>query len=489
MYGIRDVKTSAHKIFFGGKRNKMSGMIAVVALLLIGAMSFIACPTDAGDGDKGTPTPPPPPPPETSVYKSIYSGETADGVESTPWDGNVDTETVDGRTSGKAFAFTSTASWGGFSFQTDEFLDFAAYDALSYWVKSPDGAVIETGFAGDNANAAGWEVKYKGNDNTGLVVGTEWQRVIVPVPAIQTPELKQSIFVLGEGLFGKTVHIDDIELIKTSKTLKSITIPAGEPIAQYPAETEISSVISGIKAVYTVDGVDVTLYGESLFSKWYTPEYDVTGDATLSADSSKVVPEEGGNAFALTVSFGGKTGTLNGTISETAFVSLGDFSGRTGDLNDTVDNVPGPNATAGYWAAGDSWAAFQVKGGRNAACFINGTNYCGIGRSNQTWDISELTSVSLLMYADSDDTSIIGTTYRFGVDVGDPDNGGTTYFYDITTTEAMNKSWVKVTIPLSNFKDEGNNALSSNTINGWRVVRPVANAGGLIALADIIVSE
>ena len=422
---------------------------------------------------------------DNSVVHSIYSGETKPGAALAIWEGggNGDTETVDGRSGGYALRFTSAADWGGFSFNLNAGLNFNNFDALSFWVKSPDGAVIETGFASGE-----WEVGYKGEENTGIVVGTDWQRVVVPVPVNRTVAgITQAFFVNGNGLFGKTIHVDDIELIRVETTLNSVEIDssgADEPILPYPSKTPVTSLFTPALAEYTVDGVDVTLRGGFL-QKWLEFQYDITGDAVL--DGFDIVPKADGETFTLTVSFDGKSKQINGTINSKQLLALADFTYMAGDIG---------AAGSGYWA--NSWWASVVEiGGRKGAAHIVGMNSRGIGRRDQAWDLSGYGSVAFSIYAntaDGDNPSVIGTVYRFGLITGNVDNegagDGTVYYApDISVTAEMNGNWVKITIPLSEFEDGEGNPLPLNpTINGWRFVG-AENAGGVIYIDNIYAEE
>ena len=266
--------------------------------------------------------------PTNRVY-NIYSGGVVDGVTPHNW-GNgqsIDFETIPGRSGGNAIRFTAgtAVDWCGLSFEVEEGINFNTFDALSYWVKSPDGAVFRSGFGGDDQNALGWEVSFSGNSNTGIAAGAEWQRVIIPIPnRINVSSQKQAIFIIG--LPGKTVHVDDIELIAVSRNVTGITIPS---VTTVPPETSVSinSLIGHFKVDYSVDSTAVSLInGQVNLIKWFEG-IDFTVGGSASKVGENIVTGAAGGSFTVSVSLGGQTSnTLTGSIVMPSSRIIEDFS-------------------------------------------------------------------------------------------------------------------------------------------------------------------
>ncbi|GHV87709.1 hypothetical protein AGMMS50267_00690 [Spirochaetia bacterium] len=229
-------------------------------------------------------------------------------------------------------------------------INLAAVNALSFWVKSPDGVILDTVGFGDVAGDVDYRVRYRGEDNlSGIAVGTEWQQIIVPLPGNPASEISGAFF-LSAGIANikdKTLYIDDIEYVTTVVTLQSITIPAAaEPIAAAPETTPAAALTSGMKGVYSAAGKTVTLVkGNAALENWYTGvTYTVSGAVTEAG--GVLTPGTVGAAFTLAVSFGGKTSnTLSSTISTQVFFLIDDFEDATAP---STTATSGDNRFTGY---------------------------------------------------------------------------------------------------------------------------------------------
>ena len=99
-------------------------------------------------------------------------------------------------------------------------------DALSFWAMSPDGFTIaNAGFGTDDLYDELYTIQYAGENNRGIVVGTTWKNIIIPLPTQQNVSISQAFAMWAlKANEGKTLYLDEIAFIEADKSLKEIVL-------------------------------------------------------------------------------------------------------------------------------------------------------------------------------------------------------------------------------------------------------------------------
>jgi hypothetical protein len=401
------------------------------------------------------------------------------------WNGNApvfDTADVSGGYNGhtKALKVTGTTGHDGWLGWTAFFttgVDLRNYTALSFRVKNTGANAVHIANAGFGAETGElYKTEYTGEDNTGITLSTSggWTRILEPIPNPTAGGTTTSAFYISVDQISADIEflIDDIEYITDTVSLTSITIPSSwdNPLP-YNGDTVISNLGFDIKAVYTINGGNVSLYKDHGLLKWYTPEYTVGGDATLSGGA--IHPGDGAPAnWTLTVSLGSKTsnsmaGTFTGADDTT--LMLEDFESVTGVLN-----------VSPYGYGGAAYAQANTESGHNGTKGVQ-FNY---GQTTvdpwyagfwiiKGFDLSGYDKITFWVKKHQYESN---DAYRFQFNPG-----GVEVAFTITGTD-----WEKITIPLSDFTAQSLD-LSSITQFGIFATSDSSNDG--VLYVDTIMAE
>ncbi|GHV87708.1 hypothetical protein AGMMS50267_00680 [Spirochaetia bacterium] len=396
-------------------------------------------------------------------------------------------------------------------------IDLNTVDALSFWVRSDTaGAVIDFVRLG----TGDYQITYKGEADTGLVVGTTWQQVIVPIPTRQAAEVANAFqFYIGQASsgIGKTFWLDDIEFITATVALDSIALPASDPgpIGAPPAKTDADTLTNGMSAVYKVDTSNtVTLYkGNIAFDKWYTPiTYAAPAGATVvdgtgaaDANGSYIKPTTAGGSLTLTVTFGGKTTNARTvSVDNLAYLMIEDFEGSTpSTTSSNADSFFNSSADGGVtigWKYNQaenpstSWGSAGHDGYGVRLGYSNGTGSPAtmskqVTRKKPGISLTGFTKITFWIlhkeWVSGAYGSGTGGTFTFIIDNG----AGTEYRQDFTITTA--NTWQKIELPISGFIQSGTaNVHPGAAISLWRLGFGVTQAMGTCStFLDTVMAE
>ena len=364
-----------------------------------------------------------------------------------------------------------------------------------------------------------------------------WQQVIIPIPKrVSKSDLKQAIYVLGDGLLGKTIVIDDVEFISAARTFDSITIPS--EVALVSTQTmPIQALIGGAYHLsYTVDSTPVSLFfhDSQTVTNWFgAPSFTVGGNATRSGNN--IIAGDVGS-FTVTVTIDGKTSnTMNGTIHGVPSSKIiDDFSdipagGAGGNWGEGAGLVVleqlGFSFTLPQWWAG----AYHDLPGGNVASKVG--VQCGsewgpvdIARTNQHKfdfmnDITPFKNtypiVSFHVYVRAPASNVGSDPITFELRTGQHLATASQHtawaapeFFVNRTRPNTNPTsgagdnemadWYNVRIPLENFRNASNASITSLEkiiLTGWRIAATRGNCTVFISdikliagLADVIVN-
>ena len=396
-------------------------------------------------------------------------------------------------------------------------INLSTITGVSFWIRSNnnDAYLEQAGLGRDRASSNNnYRIEMR---NT--TFGTEWQRVIIPMPKLRAVLVDELFYVWGGR--GGDMWIDDIEFLTAPITDVKIIIPEFEgPINAYPTSTIASSLLKGVKFEYTFEGITEKgyLYNGFRFEPWGVAySYDVTGD--IARQGNYIVPKAGGKSFTLSVNLDNASNSRKGSIA-----ALQDW--MFGDIENT-------NRDPGYWYWGAWWsgAGFSDRPDQNNKKYamITGVSqqWHGFGRYGQNWDLSPFSKISFffsvqfitenqlrdqfrnagreaqfeseLAALKANGTYPWHSKYRFGLEIGGrlpPDGNGTLYVSPDFSWDVANNTWEKVTFNISQFtEDNGTTPLTSvglSAITGFRLIcsdfkapRIIEQEGEWPALAEI----
>jgi hypothetical protein len=329
-------------------------------------------------------------------------------------------------------------------------INLSRITGISFWVRAARDTYIEQiGLGRDRQSSdSAYHIELKDT-----VVGTEWQRVIIPIPGPKFVFVDEVFYIYRAYA---DLWIDDIEFITNTITNMTIIMPDLEPINGYPTSTPVSRLLKGVKFEYTFEGIDEKGYISEGFSftPWYgaTYSYAVTGDAVVQGTHNHIYPQAGGTSYTLSVSLMGESNSGIGVITELRDWIFDDFISdtRSGDY--------------WFWGAGwwDGFEAMREFGGIGKPGATVGLNqqWMGMGRRSESWNFSPFTKISFYfgIQLDEDELAREGiqpwySDYWFGLETDD----GTPYFAPAIRVSANNK-WEEFVFNLDEFIEDGGTA-------------------------------
>jgi len=287
-------------------------------------------------------------------------------------------------------------SYAGAIFRTEgEGRDLTGYDALTFYVKASQGVnIAEFGFGEDF-----FPNKYI-TTITNVSVGTNWTKVIIPIPDASKLVKERGMFRYAAGSqgtngFGYTFWIDDLKFEKLGTIAPGqASIMNGNNVSQ-TTFVGVSSSVQNVRVTFNLpSGVNQAVAVSPAFM-----DFTSSNPSVASVDSSGVVTSNSAGTAVITASFKGATALGSLTINcSGVFVSAPIPTRNQANVisifSDTYNNVP-VNYYNGYWQPWQTTVSndFSVQGDN----ILNYTifNFVGIEFSNPTVNATSMTHVHL----------------------------------------------------------------------------------------------
>ncbi|NVJ87942.1 MAG: glycosyl hydrolase family 16 [Flavobacteriaceae bacterium] len=338
--------------------------------------------------------------------------------------------------------------------------DLTNYDALTFWIKASQGVVIgELGFGEDFINN-----EYI-TTLSNVSVGTNWQKVIIPIPDASKLIQERGLFRYSAGTqatngLGYTFWIDELKFEKLG------TIAQPRPSILNGNDVSVNTFIgvnidiTDLNQTFNLgNGRDVTI---AAAPKYFT--FSSSNPSVASVNDLGVVEILSAGTAVVSATLGGEDvkGSLN-------INSIGSFSlppTPTRNASDVISIFSDyyTNTTVdfynGYWQPYQTTesADFSVNGDN----FLNYTNFnfVGIQFSNPTIDITSLPNLHFNMYIPNG----VPSNFDFLVTVVDfgPDgvNGGTDdtrhQLFVRKTPSIVADSWMTIEFSLNGLTNKSN---------------------------------
>jgi len=333
--------------------------------------------------------------------------------------------------------------------------DLTGYDALTFYVKASQGVnIAEFGFGEDF-----FPNKYI-TTITNVSVGTNWQKVIIPIPDASKLVKERGMFRYAAGSqgtnsLGYTFWIDDLKFEKLGTILPlSASIMNGTNVTR-TTFVGVTSTVTGVISTFNMpNGINQSVSIAPAYLNFVSSNPSV---ATVN-DAGVVTPISAGTA-TITATFNGQptTGSLiincTGTYVNAPTPTLNP-SNVISIFSDAYTNVP-VEYYNGYWQPWQTTVSndFSVLGD-NVLNYTN-FNFVGIEFDGPTVNATSMTHFHMDAFipgpiAPGRQLRVIVVDFGAnGVFGGGDDTRHSTTFTATTSTPIVSQNWISIEIPFS----------------------------------------
>ncbi|RXR29123.1 glycosyl hydrolase family 16 [Flavobacterium piscinae] len=328
------------------------------------------------------------------------------------------------------------------------------YDALTFYVKASQGVVIgEFGFGEDFD-----QNKYMATI-TNVSVGTNWTKVIIPIPDASKLTQERGMFRYAAGSqgtngFGYTFWIDELKFEKLGTIAHGqASIMNGNNIS----ETTFVGVNSNVEGIISTFNLPNGLNQVVNLSSAYL-NYESSNPAVATVDATGLVTSLSTGTAVITATINGVDATGSLTINCVGtFVHAPEPQQNQANVisifSDTYNNVP-VNYYNGYWQPWQTTVSndFSVNGDN----ILNYTifNFVGIEFSSPTVDATAMTHFHIDVFipgpiAPGRELRVIVVDFGAGGVFGGGDD--TRHSTTFTAPTLVSQNWVSIDIPFANM--------------------------------------
>lgn len=347
--------------------------------------------------------------------------------------------------------------------------DLSGFDALTFYVKASQGVNIgEFGFGEDF-----FPNKYIATIRN-VSVGTNWTKVIIPIPDASLLVKERGMFRYSAGSdgtngFGYTFWIDDLKFERLGTILPlQASIMNGSNVVR-STFVGVASSVNGLMANFNMpNGTNQSVTITPAYLNFVSSNPAV---ATVS-NVGVVTPLTVGTAV-ITATYGGQPTIGSLTINCTGVFVGAPIPTRNpanvlSVFSDTYTNVP-VTYYNGFWTPGSTTgsADFSVNG--NNVLNYTTFNYVGIAFTNPTLNATAMTNVHFNMYIPNN----VPPNFSFLISIEDwgpngIDNGGddTRQQIFVTASQVQANSWVTIQAPLTLVNRNRIGLIIMENING-----------------------
>lgn len=336
-------------------------------------------------------------------------------------------------------------AYAGGVFYTGTGRNLTGYNALTFWAKASQSAVIDVVGFGNDLGASKYQVTIPG-----LQISTNWQKYIIPLPNSSVLTAERGMFYYSTGPVdgkGYSFWVDELKF----ENLGTIAHPQFSILnGQNQDETSfvgVEKTITGLTSVFNLpSGINQAV---NIAPAYF--EFTSSNPSIATVDESGKVLVNGGPGVALITAKVGDA-EVNGslTIRSQGVFQLAPVPTRPAEnvisvFSNAYPNVP-VNYYNGYWEPYQTTlsADFEVDGDQ----VLNYTNFnfVGIEFSSPAIDASAMTHLHADIFIPAALTGNAQLRFEL-VDLGAEISGT----FTTTITPGQSQQWVSLDIPLSNF--------------------------------------
>lgn len=335
--------------------------------------------------------------------------------------------------------------------------DLSGYNALTFWAKASQPAVLGlAGFGNDNTGTSKYEASV-----ADLPITTAWQKFIVPIPLASKLIGEKGLFEYAAGASnnsGYYLWFDDIKYEKLG------TIAHPRPLLTIPSQISAGdSFTIGTSTIVNVNGTDITVASAP---SYFT--FSSSDNNAATVDANGVVNVVGFDPVTITASLGSSETSSSVTFTPTP-APLAAPPTPTYSSDDVISLLTKvyPNVSIDSWST--DWdnanVVDKVVGGDNLKLynFIDPFYYGAIVFESNVINATNMTHFHIDIWTPNSTTaptSFIIKLVDFGANgvydaSGGDDSQGQLTFTASSNPQLKSQSWVSYDIPLSSFTSAG----------------------------------
>lgn len=345
---------------------------------------------------------------------------------------------------------SASGAYAGGSFFTSVGRDLSEYNALTFWVKASQAANIDVLGFGNDLGANKYQVSI-----SGLLVNTNWKKVIIPIPDSSKLKSERGMFFYSEGPEnnkGYTFWVDEVKFEKLGTiAYQSASILNGEN-KTITSFVGVNNVINGLTASYSLPNGT----SQSINLTPYYYNFSSSNAAVATVDTSGNVSTVGTGSSIITATLNGNTTKGSLTINSSGQYVHAPTPTQPVDkvisiYTDKYPNVP-VDYYNGYWAPYQTTQSSDFTVNSDNVLNYTNFNFVGIQTSAPPVDATSMSHLHLDLYLPVAAASGAKLTLKlldFGADGvygGTDDKTGT---YVIANSLLVTKSWISLDIKLS----------------------------------------
>lgn len=338
-------------------------------------------------------------------------------------------------------------AYAGGVFYTEVGRNLSGYNALTFWAKASQSAVVDLVGFGNDLGASTYQVTI-----SGLQVSTNWKKYYIPLPNSSVLTAERGMFFYSTGPVdgkGYTFWIDEVKF----ENLGTIAHPQFSILGgQNQIETSFVGVTKTIDGLISIFNMPTGVDQEINISPAYF-EFSSSNPSVAAVDASGKVSVTGGPGEALiTAKVGDKAvdGSLT-ILSQGVFlnapVPAHPAENVISVFSNAYNNAP-VNYYNGYWAPYQTTlsADFEVNG--DQVLHYTNFNFVGIEFSSPTIDASGMTHLHLDIFIPNVLTENAQMSFEL-VDLEAEVSGVSVR----NITSDQSQQWISFDIPFSNFSE------------------------------------
>ncbi|TDP59415.1 glycosyl hydrolase family 16 [Flavobacterium dankookense] len=346
--------------------------------------------------------------------------------------------------------------------------DLTDYDALTFYIKASQGVTIgELGFGED------FEQNTYMATITNVSVGTNWTKVIIPIPDASKLLQERGMFRYAAGTqgtngFGYTIWVDDLKFEKLGTIVPlNASIMNGANVTR-DTFVGLESAVNGIITSFNMpNGVNQSVTISPSYLNFNSSNSSV---ATVN-EAGIVTPIAAGTAV-ITATFNGQPTAGSLTLNcqgvfANAPIPTRNQANVLSVFSDTYNNVP-VTYYNGFWGGSTTGSADFSVNGNNVLNYTT-FNYVGIALTNPTLNTSNMTNVHFNMYIPGN----VPPNFSFLISIEDwgpnqVDNGGddTRQQIFVNASQVQPNTWVTIEAPLTLINRNNIGLIILENING-----------------------
>lgn len=336
-------------------------------------------------------------------------------------------------------------AYAGGVFFTEGGRNLSGYNALTFWAKASESAIVDLVGFGNDLGASKYQVTI-----SGLQLSTNWKKYYIPLPNSSVLTAERGMFFYSTGPVdgkGYSFWIDEVKFENLGTIAHpQFTIFNGEDRVE-TTFIGVTQNISGLTAIYNLpDGVNQPVNAATAY---FT--FSSSNESIATVNESGVVEVVGGPGSAEITAMVGDDATLGSLTLQ----SIGNFQQAPLPVHDADDvisifsdaysNVP-VNYYNGYWAPYQTTlsADFDVNG--DHILQYTDFNFVGIEFSSPTVDATAMTHLHLDIYI----PNTLPADAQLKIELVN-EGAASSATYVTTIPVSQSKQWIGLDLPFSEF--------------------------------------